>query len=177
MTRAVLSLGSNLGSERGDPLWHLTSAVHALGHRVRVVSSVYRTPPWGPVPQDDFLNLVLIAEDDDLDAFGWLECCRDLERAAGRERTLRWGPRTLDADVIAVSRWTHGHEVVVTSDTDELTVPHPRVAKRLFVLVPWLEIDPGAVLPGVGPVADLVEAFDVAERRTIVRVGRIRASE
>lgn len=173
MTRAVLSLGSNLTANGSDPLAHLTSAVKSLGQRVRAVSSVYRTPPWGPVPQDDFDNIVVIADDDDLDPAGWLEVCRELERAAGRERTVRWGPRTLDADVIAVSHWTHGHEVALTVDTAELTVPHPRAAERLFVLIPWLEVDPGAVLPGHGPVADLVDSFAPAERRGIVRVGRI----
>lgn len=173
MTRAVLSLGSNLPANGADPLAHLTSAVHSLGTRVRAVSSVYRTPPWGPVPQDDFENIVVIADDDDLDPAGWLEVCRELERAAGRERTIRWGPRTLDADVITVSRWAHGHEVALAVDTAELTVPHPRAAERLFVLVPWLEVDPGAMLPGHGAVADLVDSFDPAERRGIVRVGRI----
>jgi 2-amino-4-hydroxy-6-hydroxymethyldihydropteridine diphosphokinase len=170
MTRAVLSLGSNMGDSRA----HLSTAVHSLGHRVRAVSSIYRTPPQGPVAQDDFLNLVVIVDDDDLDAAGWLECCRSLEREAGRERTVHWGPRTLDADVIAVSTWTHRHEAAVTVDTEDLTVPHPRAAERLFVLIPWLEIDNGAVLPGHGAVADLVDGFDRATRATIVRVGRIK---
>jgi 2-amino-4-hydroxy-6-hydroxymethyldihydropteridine diphosphokinase len=174
MTRAVLSLGSNLASATANPLGHLTSAVHSLGRRLRAVSSVYRTPPWGPVPQDDFLNIVAIADDDDLDPVGWLECCQELERAAGRERAVRWGPRTLDADVVAVSQWVHGHEIARQVDAEDLIVPHPRAAERLFVLVPWLEIDPGAALPGHGPVADLVAGFDPAERRAIVRVGRIK---
>lgn len=174
MTRAVLSLGSNLTVDGVEPLAHLTSAVHALGRRVRAVSSVYRTPPWGPIPQDDFLNIVVIADDDEFDPVGWLGCCRELEQAAGRERDVRWGPRTLDADVITVSHWTHGHEVPMTVDSPELTVPHPRAAERLFVLVPWLEVDPGAELPGRGPVSDLVDAFEHAQRKTIVRVGRIR---
>jgi 2-amino-4-hydroxy-6-hydroxymethyldihydropteridine diphosphokinase len=174
MTRAVLSLGSNLATGQVNPWGHLASAVHSLGPRVRAVSSVYRTPPWGPVPQDDFLNIVVIADDDDLDPSGWLDCCRDLERSAGRERTVRWGPRTLDADVIAVSQWIHGHEVAERVASAELAVPHPRAAERLFVLVPWLEVDPGAILPGHGAVADLVAAFDPVDRRAIVRVGRIK---
>ena len=174
MTRAVLSLGSNLAADGANPLAQLTSAVHALGNRVRAVSSVYRTPPWGSVPQDDFLNIVVVADDDVLDPAGWLRCCQELERAAGRERAIRWGPRTLDADVIAVSHWTHAHEVEMTVDTEDLTVPHPRAAERLFVLVPWLEVDPGAELPGRGAVSDLVDAFDRTERGTIVRVGRIK---
>ena len=76
--------------------------------------------------------------------------------------------------MITVSHWTHGHEVEMILDTEDLTVPHPRAAERLFVLVPWLEVDPGAELPGRGAVSDLVDAFDRTERGTIVRVGRIK---
>jgi 2-amino-4-hydroxy-6-hydroxymethyldihydropteridine diphosphokinase len=162
VSRAVLSLGSNLG----DPRAQLEQAVHRLGAAVRVVSPLFRSPPWGPVPQDDFLNLVLVAEDEHRDALGWLQACRDLEAAAGRTREVRWGPRTLDADVVAVQ--DGGRDVVL--DTPELTVPHPRAAERAFVLLPWSRIDPFAVLPGAGAIAELLEGLDTDG---IVEVGRV----
>ncbi|MDQ1659757.1 MAG: 2-amino-4-hydroxy-6-hydroxymethyldihydropteridine diphosphokinase, partial [Cryptosporangiaceae bacterium] len=94
MSRAVLSIGSNLG----DRLAYLSSAAEALADVLVVASPVYETPPWGPVEQGDYLNAVLIVDDPGTDARGWLERAHELERAAGRERTIRWGPRTLDVD-------------------------------------------------------------------------------
>jgi 2-amino-4-hydroxy-6-hydroxymethyldihydropteridine diphosphokinase len=158
VSRAVLSLGSNLG----DRLAHLSNAVAALGSSVVAVSSVYRTPPWGPVAQDDYYNLTLISQAPQVDAYGWLDRCRALEEAAGRVRDIRWGPRTLDADVIAVDE--------VTSDDPDLVLPHPRAHERGFVLLPWAEIDPTAVLPGFGPIVDLLDGLDLAG---IERVGRV----
>jgi 2-amino-4-hydroxy-6-hydroxymethyldihydropteridine diphosphokinase len=122
------------------------------------------------VPQDDFLNLVVIARDDDADATEWLRRCRQLERAAHRERPVRWGPRTLDVDVVAVTESRDGRPVPVISDDPELTLPHPRAAQRAFVLLPWAEIDPAAELPGHGPVAHLVSGLDTTG---IERVGRV----
>ena len=166
MSRAVLSLGSNLGSRAET----LAAAVRSFGGAVRAVSSVYETPPWGPVEQDDYYNLVLIVDDDRVDAAGWLERSRAAERAAGRERSVRWGPRTLDVDVIAVT----DAGSPLHSDDPELLLPHPRAAERLFVLLPWLEIEPGAVLPGVGSVGDLVAAFDATELMRVRRLDTVR---
>ena len=158
MSRAVLSLGSNLG----DPTAQLRAAVAGLPSVV-AVSSRYVTPPWGPVEQDDYLNVAVIVDDDDVDAAGWLRVCHLAEQAANRERLVRWGPRTLDADVIAV--WVDG-EPVFSSDP-ELILPHPRAAERAFVLVPWAEIDSAADLPGAGPVADLLARLDVSQIRRV----------
>jgi 2-amino-4-hydroxy-6-hydroxymethyldihydropteridine diphosphokinase len=155
MTRAVLSLGSNLG----DRTEHLRVAVDGLGSALRSVSGVYRTPPWGGVPQDDFHNIVVLVDDADTDATGWLARCQALESAAGRERTIRWGPRTLDADVVTVT--TDDGEPVL-SDDPELTLPHPRAAERAFVLLPWADVDPAATLPGAGPIAALLDGLDVS---------------
>jgi 2-amino-4-hydroxy-6-hydroxymethyldihydropteridine diphosphokinase len=141
VTRAVLSIGSNLG----DRLAHLRSVVAAL-HPV-AVSPVYETAPWGGVEQDDYLNAILVVDDPDTDAYGWLARARELEQAAGRTREVRWGPRTLDVDVVDVAG--------TTSADPELTLPHPRAHERAFVLVPWADVDPDAVLPGHGRVADL----------------------
>lgn len=152
MTRAVLSLGSNLGDRYGQ----LRAAVHTLSGLVRVVSGVYETPPWGDADQPSYLNAALIATGD-VDPLGWLALARRAERAAGRVRDpgRRFGPRTLDVDVIAV--WTSEGEPVVTADP-ELTLPHPRAHLRAFVLRPWIDIEPYAVLPGQGAVSDLLRA-------------------
>jgi len=162
MSRAVLSLGSNIG----DRTAHLQTAVRSLGKAVRAVSAIYRTPPWGGVEQSDFYNIVVIAEDDGVDPHAWWQRCQALERDAGRERTVHWGPRTLDADVILVE--VHGHAVI--SDEPELILPHPRAAERAFVLKPWVEIDPGAELPGAGSIADLLDELDTTG---ISRVGHV----
>ena len=160
MSRAVISLGSNLG----DRMAHLHAGVAAFGADVRAVSSVYRTPPWGPVAQDDFLNLVLIAEDGAVDAGGWLAKCQAVELQQDRERGVRWGPRTLDADVITV-------DGRISDEDPDLVLPHPRAHERAFVLVPWAEIDPTAVLPGYGSIADLLDGLD---RSGVRKVGHVR---
>ncbi len=159
MTDAVLSLGSNLG----DRAEHLATAVRALGNSVRAVSSIYRTPPWGPVEQDDFYNCVVLVDDENTDARGWLGRSHEIEEAAGRVRDVRWGPRTLDVDVIVV-----GDEV---SDEPHLILPHPRAHQRGFVLVPWAELDPAATLPGHGDVEALLATLPVDEVASIVRIG------
>lgn len=155
MSRAVLSLGSNLG----DRLAALRDAVAGLGPAVVATSGAYETAPWGPVPQDDFLNAVVLVDGAGTDARDWLRAAHRAERAAGRERVVRWGPRTLDVDVVTVTG--HDGQPVRASGVD-LVLPHPRAHQRAFVLVPWLAVDPDAVLPGRGRVADLVAALDPA---------------
>jgi len=100
VTRAILSLGSNLG----DRLEHLRTAVDTLGDAELVLSGVYETPPWGDTEHPAYLNAVVLAQDESATPRDWLERARDAERAAGRVRDpqRRFGPRTLDVDVIAV---------------------------------------------------------------------------
>ena len=150
MSSAVLSIGSNLGDRSAA----LGIAVDALRPWLVAVSPVYETPPWGPVPQDDYLNAVLLARDPDATPTDWLARAHTAEQSAGRTRALRWGPRTLDVDVVAVDD--------VASDDPVLTLPHPRAAERAFVLVPWLAADPAARLGGRA-VADLVAALPADE--------------
>jgi 2-amino-4-hydroxy-6-hydroxymethyldihydropteridine diphosphokinase len=145
----VLSLGSNLG----DRLAYLRLAVTGLADAVVAVSPVYETAPWGGVPQPDFLNAVVIVSADDVDAWGWLARAQSLETAADRVRTVHWGPRTLDVDVVTVDG--------VTSDHPDLLLPHPGTPTRATVLAPWLDIEPDAVLPGHGRVADLLATLDM----------------
>ncbi|MDT4909677.1 MAG: 2-amino-4-hydroxy-6-hydroxymethyldihydropteridine diphosphokinase [Pseudonocardiales bacterium] len=136
MSTAVLSIGSNLG----DRLAAVQGAVDAFRPWLLAVSPVYETAPWGPVPQADFLNAVVVAADAQAAAADWLARAQAAERAGGRTREVRWGPRTLDVDVIAVDD--------VVSDDATLTLPHPRAAERAFVLVPWLAVQPDAQLSG-----------------------------
>lgn len=147
----MLSLGSNLG----DRLACLRAAVEGLGGVLVAVSPVYETAPWGGVQQDDFLNAVIVVDDPGADAWDWLERGRALEDASGRVRAVRWGPRTLDVDVVTVE----SADGPVHSDDPELLLPHPGTAQRATVLRPWLDVDPVAVLPGRGPVAELLAAL------------------
>lgn len=158
MTTAVLALGANLG-DRED---QLRTAVAGLGDVLLAVSGLYETPPWGDTDAPPYLNAVVLAADPSSDATDWLRRCQRLEDTAGRRRdpARRYAPRTLDADVIAV--FTDGLTSPVTSDSAELTLPHPRAAQRAFVLVPLHEIAPDLVLPGEGPVATLLDRPEVA---------------
>ena len=166
MTRVVLSIGSNLG----DRLARLQAVVDGLGGRVLAVSPVFETDAWGGVEQDHFLNAVVTAEDPGLDSRGWLGLAHELENANGRERTLKWGPRTLDVDI--VSCFDGAQEI--RSGDPTLTLPHPLAHERAFVLVPWLALDPTAELSVAGrsrPVAELLDALDPVERAGVRPTG------
>jgi 2-amino-4-hydroxy-6-hydroxymethyldihydropteridine diphosphokinase len=154
--RVVLALGSNLG----DRLETLQGAVDALfdapGVDFVAVSPVYETAPvlgdgeaGGGPEQPDYLNAVIVISTA-LSGQMILDRAHGIEEAFGRVRDQRWGPRTLDVDVIAV-----GDE---TSDDPVLTLPHPRAHERAFVLAPWHDVDPAAEIPGRGRVADLLRA-------------------
>jgi 2-amino-4-hydroxy-6-hydroxymethyldihydropteridine diphosphokinase len=146
MTTAVLSIGSNLG----DRVHHLQSAVDAVRPWLLAVSPVYETAPWGPVAQDDFLNAIVIVRDDAATGRDWLARAHAAESDAGRERDVHWGPRTLDVDVVAVDD--------ERSEDPELTLPHPRARERAFVLVPWAAVDGSATIAGE-KVTDLLAAL------------------
>jgi 2-amino-4-hydroxy-6-hydroxymethyldihydropteridine diphosphokinase len=162
VTRAVLSLGANLGDRAGT----LRQALVALKeHGLVARSTLYETPPWGPVEQPPYLNAVAVVRGD-RDAAGWLALAHELEQAAGRTRDVRFGPRTLDVDVVTVSA---DDGTPVLSTDPELTLPHPRAAERAFVLVPWLALDPAAELPGHGQVADLVAALPPGDVAGVAR--------
>jgi len=145
--RAFLGLGSNLGDRRS----YLRGAVESLGEEVVAVSSLFETEPVGGPDQGPFLNLVVELETErsprDL-----LAECRRLEQEAERVRVERWGPRTLDVDVL----WIDG----VTVDEPDLQVPHPRMFERRFVLAPLGQLAPDLVPAGwegeaVGDVTDV----------------------
>jgi 2-amino-4-hydroxy-6-hydroxymethyldihydropteridine diphosphokinase len=147
--RVVISLGSNLGNR----LETLQGAVDALedtpGVRVKAVSPVYETEPWGVEPgsQPDYFNAVVLATTT-LPPATLLDRAHAIEEAFRRERTERWGARTLDVDIVSYQG--------VVSDDPLLTLPHPHAHERAFVLVPWHDVDAAADLPGHGPVAQLL---------------------
>ena len=153
MSRAVLALGSNIG----DRLGHLQGAIDALAGDVEViaVSGVYETAPVGGPDQGDFLNAVIVVETS-LSPHDLLALCQRVETAHDRVREVRWGPRTLDVDIIAMEG--------VLLDESLLTLPHPRAHERAFVCIPWLEVDPAAALP-LGGVSDLTLDVDGVSRR------------
>lgn len=147
---AFLGLGSNVG----DRLHHLQRAVDRLDADPRTavddVSGVYETAPVGGPTQDDYLNLavrVVTARS----PRGLLALCHKVEQAGGRERAERWGPRTIDVDVLL-----YGRRVVRGR---RLRVPHPRLTDRAFVMVPLLEVAPGWTLPDGRSLASLVAAL------------------
>ncbi|KOT41936.1 2-amino-4-hydroxy-6-hydroxymethyldihydropteridine pyrophosphokinase [Streptomyces caelestis] len=149
--RAVVALGANLGNR----LETLQGAVDALedtpGIRVKAVSPVYETEPWGVEPgsQPAYFNAVVLLKTT-LPPSSLLERAHAVEEAFHRVRDERWGPRTLDVDIVSYAD--------LRSDDPHLTLPHPRAHERAFVLAPWHDADPEAELPGRGPVADLLDA-------------------
>lgn len=146
MTRAVLSIGSNLG----DRMARLQSVIDGLSGEVHAVSGVYETAPWGGIDQGPFLNAVLIADAPGRDGHGWLRRAHELEHAADRVRDQRWGPRSLDVDIISCLKMSAAGDTEVICHDEVLTLPHPLAHLRAFVLVPWAAIDPDARLTVTG---------------------------
>ncbi|TKV28911.1 2-amino-4-hydroxy-6-hydroxymethyldihydropteridine diphosphokinase [Arthrobacter sp. NamB2] len=151
--RSVLALGSNLGASNDTLVLAVADLVEPENVRLHAVSPVVRTRPVGGPEQPDYLNMVIEVETS-LGPYELLAHCQAVEDKHHRKRTVRWGPRTLDVDIITYGSWT--------SDDDVLTVPHPRAASRAFVLQPWAWMDAGAELEG-RPVAELAaEAADIS---------------
>lgn len=148
--RVVLALGSNLGERRENLQGALDALFDAPGLDFRAVSPVYETRPVGGPEQPDYLNAVVTA-DTAIPAWTILDRAHGVEEALQRVREVRWGPRTIDVDLIVV-----GDEI---SDDPELILPHPRAHERAFVLAPWHDIEADAEIPGRGRVADLLRAI------------------
>ncbi|GHH39713.1 2-amino-4-hydroxy-6-hydroxymethyldihydropteridine diphosphokinase [Streptomyces candidus] len=148
---AVIGLGSNLGNR----LETLQGAVDLLedtpGVRVKAVSPVYETEPWGvdSGSQPSYFNAVILVKTT-LPPSSLLERGQAIEEAFDRVREERWGPRTIDVDILSYAD--------VISDDPVLTLPHPRAHERGFVLAPWHDVDPEAQVPGRGAVAELLGA-------------------
>ncbi|MGM9566903.1 MAG: 2-amino-4-hydroxy-6-hydroxymethyldihydropteridine diphosphokinase [Clostridia bacterium] len=154
MKKAVIALGSNIG----DTLANLKEAVALLeenGCNVLAVSRLYQTEPWGYADQDDFLNGAILIETD-RDPFSLLELTQGIEKGMGRKKLFVNGPRNIDLDILLYEE--------ETVESENLTIPHPRISVRMFVLRPMMDIVPGWTVPGLGTVAELYEAYDGNER-------------
>ena len=151
--KATIGLGSNMG----DRFSYLQQALDSLntvsGVQVHSVSPVYETDPVGGPEQENYLNAVAVLKTV-LTPHQLLAETQQIEQEANRQRNERWGPRTLDLDLLAMDS-----EVVSTEDLD---LPHPRAHERGFVLLPWSMLDPDYLLPGYGSVADLLTRVDVS---------------
>ena len=146
MTRAYVGVGANLGDRRAT----IEAAVGALPGVV-AVSELRETEPVGVVDQPSFLNGA-VALETELSARELLDVLLEVERSLGRERRERWGPRTIDLDLLL-----YGDETV---DEPGLTVPHPRLHERRFALEPLAELDPDLLIPGRGRVEDVLSELD-----------------
>ncbi|HEU4987106.1 MAG TPA: 2-amino-4-hydroxy-6-hydroxymethyldihydropteridine diphosphokinase [Rhizobiaceae bacterium] len=150
--QVFLGLGGNIG----DPARAMADALQALdgtpGTEVVSVSSLHRTPPWGKVDQPDFLNAVAEIRTD-LQPRPLLQLCLDIEHAQRRIRRERWGPRTIDIDILIYDGLNLSEE--------GLEIPHPRMAGRAFVLVPLAQIAPDQPVGGK-PVIELLSALDTS---------------
>jgi len=147
--RAALSLGGNTGDVPQAFVKALV-ALEAGSAKVVACSSVWRTPPWGKLDQPDFFNIAVFVETS-LSPRALLDLCLAIEKAAGRIRAERYGPRTLDIDIL-----TYGGEVI---DELGLTIPHPRMLERAFVLVPLAEIAPRMQVGDV-KISETLKSFD-----------------
>jgi 2-amino-4-hydroxy-6-hydroxymethyldihydropteridine diphosphokinase len=143
--KAVIALGANIG----DPQEQMDLAVALLRESLDVIaiSRYLTTAPVGGPEQPDYLNAICIAESE-LPAAELLALLHGIEKALGRERLIHWGPRTIDLDLIQYG--------AILSYADELQLPHPRAHERRFVLEPWYEIEPDAVLITHGKISDLL---------------------
>jgi 2-amino-4-hydroxy-6-hydroxymethyldihydropteridine diphosphokinase len=144
--KAVIALGSNLGNRE----LYIDSAVAELAKVIEIthLSTNHETDPVGGPEQPKYLNAIAIAETE-LDPRELMIIMLEIENRLGRKREAHWGPRTIDLDLIVF-----GDEVI---DSEVLVLPHPRAHERKFVLEPWLEIDPGAYIPGIGEIESILQ--------------------
>lgn len=143
--KAVIALGANIG----DPKAQMDLAVAMLREATEVisVSEYFSTKPVSDIEQPDYLNAVCIVESE-LPAIDLLSLLHVIEKALGRQRLEKWGPRTIDLDLIQYGS--------LLSSADELKLPHPRAHERRFVLEPWISIDPEAILLTHGKISELL---------------------
>ena len=154
MTRAAIGLGANLGDAAGSVRAAIDALVGLPGTALQAVSRFYRTPAWGVTAQPDFINAVALIETA-LPPRDLLDALLAIERSFGRTRLdgERWGPRTLDLDLLL-----HGD---ATIDEPGLRVPHPHLHERAFALLPLAEIAPEVEIPGIGMVGKLAAGMAV----------------
>jgi 2-amino-4-hydroxy-6-hydroxymethyldihydropteridine diphosphokinase len=163
MADALIGLGGNLGDVAAT-FREALRLLEAGGCRIVATSSIWQTPPWGMTDQPAFLNACIRVETA-LSPRALLDLCLATETALGRVRTTKWGPRTLDLDVLDVD----GRPI----EEPGLTLPHPWIAERAFVLIPLAEIAPDRVIAG-RPVAAMAAAIDAGGLERIGPLGPVR---
>ncbi|MFB1051035.1 2-amino-4-hydroxy-6-hydroxymethyldihydropteridine diphosphokinase [Paraliobacillus sp. JSM ZJ581] len=161
MNTSYIALGSNI-SPRHD---YLNQAIQSIKEKeniyVRAVSSIYETAPIGYTEQSSFLNMVIEIETN-LSAIALLKVCQSIEKELGRKRIKRWGPRTIDLDILLYNQ--------ENMKTERLVIPHPRMHERAFVLVPLNEINPNAYIPSVQrDVSNALSLIPAEDKRDMVR--------
>ena len=144
--KAVIALGANIGNPKEQ--MDLAVAILREATDFKLVSNYYSTKPVSDIPQPDYLNAICIVESD-LPALDLLALLHGIEKTLGRERSEKWGPRTIDLDLIQYGS--------LLSSADELQLPHPRAHERRFVIEPWHSIEPDAILLTQGKISEILE--------------------
>jgi 2-amino-4-hydroxy-6-hydroxymethyldihydropteridine diphosphokinase len=144
--KAVIALGANIGNPKEQ--MDLAVAMLREATEFKVISNYYSTKPVSDIPQPNYLNAVCIVESD-LPALDLLALLHGIEKTLGRERIEKWGPRTIDLDLIQYGS--------LLSSADELQLPHPRAHERRFVIEPWYSIEPDAILLTHGKISEILE--------------------
>ncbi len=157
MNSAYIGLGTNLGDRES----YLMNAIEELSshpsNRITAVSSIYETDPWGYEEQGKFLNMVICLQTE-LSPQDLLACCMYVEKKLGRKREIRWGPRTIDLDILL-----YNQENIVT---ENLVIPHPRIMERAFVAIPLVELDKDITLPNMDkPVREVMD--DIPDKKGV----------
>lgn len=156
---AYLGLGSNIGDRASFLKQALEQLDNVPGVRVIRCSSIYETDPYGPVEQNDFLNLAVQIETI-MPPLALLDTVQQIEKAMLRKREIHWGPRTIDLDILLYDQ--------TIIHTERLALPHPEIARRAFVLKPMAEIAPHLVLPGIN--RSMIELWQTLEEKEGVRL-------
>ena len=151
--KATVGLGSNLGDRLANLQFAIDSLNATTGTNVHSISPVYETDPVGGPAQEDYLNAVAVLKTI-LSPEQLLDATQQIELAAHREKNERWGPRTLDLDLLAMD------DLII--DSENLVLPHPRAHERGFVLLPWSTLDPDYLIPGHRCVSELLAQVDVS---------------
>ena len=157
MTAAVLALGANLGDAKAALRGAVVALAQTPGIAVLDASPVFETEPVGGPDQSVYVNAIVLV-DTSLEPYELLARANAIEAEWHRTREVRWGPRTLDIDIIDIDGFV--------SNDERLTIPHPRAHERGFVLLPWLTVDPAAVIRGKA-VVEYVRDVDVAGVRML----------
>ncbi|MEM6534357.1 MAG: 2-amino-4-hydroxy-6-hydroxymethyldihydropteridine diphosphokinase [Pseudomonadota bacterium] len=161
MVEAAIGLGANLGDRRANIEWACDKLSALPGTQMTRRSALYETPPWGDLDQPAFINACLLIETQ-IQPEDLLQHCLAIEQEMGRVRTRHWGPRLIDIDLL----WLDDHQV----SSPTLTLPHPEIQNRAFVLVPLNEIAPDKVINAAGRSLTVRDWLAETDARSIKRL-------